>query len=136
MAQQKTKAQLHAEIQQLDEQINDLVKNMPSAALDFQVNTPVKLWGLAAVFIAVALWGKGIIPIPLPAAVAQALGSYSILILIVGGIFAVLALLGSFRSLFGLGRRKNRRFHVEAAKVETLKGQRDQLAQQLSQMRG
>jgi hypothetical protein len=130
MAHRKTREQIQAEISRLDEEIDRLVANMPPAAMSNVMVFPLKLWVIAAVLIALYLNGKGVILAPLHPLIAD----YGAVILIVGCCLAVLALLNSFRVLFG-GKRKNKHFRQEAAKVDALKRQREALSHQLGQLK-
>ncbi|MCX7014450.1 MAG: hypothetical protein NTW86_18190 [Candidatus Sumerlaeota bacterium] len=127
MGQPPNREQLMMELKQLDEQIDGLVKQMPSVSSINVPPFPWSLWGVAIVLGAVYGNASGLLYKPL----LPSLSDYSRYILYASGLAVLLAAWVSVQTVLQRLTVRPGRFHKEAAKVDALKKRRDALARQL-----
>ncbi len=124
----KTRQTLQQEVLRLDEQINQLVAQMPQPTQLQVIPFPWFLWILAIVGIGHYLKDE------LAEKYVPQIDGYEVIILIVGCIAGVLALINTFRSVFFKGGKPSGEYRKLSGEVAQLQKHRAELQAQMREI--
>lgn len=131
MAAQTSREALMKQLSQLDAEINSISASMPKPTGLQPIPFPLIGWIIG--LICVGVWYgvvQGLIPFALP----QAVNEYKVVILVVGGVFLLLAAFNSFRWLTTRGQTgQNKQYNEASSRVTALQSKREDLRQQLKE---